>query len=87
MVAMGVSAELAVAQATSLQAKAIGLSDEIGSIEPGKRADILVVEGDVSANIFALRNPVAVFRDGREVARDGRLEAPGSDRELADAAD
>ena len=87
MVAMAVSAELAIAQATSLQAKAIGISDEIGSIEPGKQADILVVEGDASANIFALRKPVAVFRDGREVVRDGRLEILESERALAIAAD
>ena len=40
---------------------------EIGSLEPGKLADVLVVEGDASDNLFALRQPLAVYLGGQEV--------------------
>ncbi|MDP6184557.1 MAG: amidohydrolase family protein, partial [Gammaproteobacteria bacterium] len=73
MVALDDTAAGAIRRATSSQAKALGLESEIGSIETGKRADLLVVERDASKNIFALRNPIAVYRNGREVASGGRL--------------
>ena len=43
------------------------LRDEIGSIEPGKVADLLVVRGDPLVDIAALANVVVVVRDGRIV--------------------
>ncbi len=73
MVALDDTAEGAIRRATSAQARALDLGSEIGSIEPGKRADLLVVEGDASDNIFALRKPTSVYKNGVEAARDGRL--------------
>ena len=39
-------------------------SDEIGSIEQGKRADLVLVNGDLSEGIQAIRNMEAVFKNG-----------------------
>ncbi len=73
MVALDDTPEGAIRRATSAQAKALDLESEIGSVEPGKRADVLVVEGDASENIFALRKPSSVYKNGVEVSKGGRL--------------
>ena len=73
MVALDDTPEGAIRRAASAQARTLGLESEIGSIEPDKRADLLVVEGNASENIFALRKPRSVYKDGVEVARGGRL--------------
>lgn len=45
-------------------AKVLGIYDEVGSIEPGKIADLVVIEGDLPSNDLAIRNVRWVFRDG-----------------------
>lgn len=50
--------------ATTNSAELLGLASEIGTLEPGKRADILVVEGDPLQDIRALKNVLVVLRDG-----------------------
>ena len=47
LVSYGVPFEQAVKAATLIPAKAIGLEGEIGSIEPGKRADLVVLDKDL----------------------------------------
>jgi imidazolonepropionase-like amidohydrolase len=42
----------------------LGLQDRIGSIEPGKDADIVVVNGDPSRAISDIENVEVVFKDG-----------------------
>jgi Amidohydrolase family len=42
--------------------------DDIGTIEPGRLADITVVEGDPTADLAALRRIALVFLGGRRVA-------------------
>lgn len=56
--------------ATSVAAEVLGMSSEIGSIEPGKRADIVVVDGNPLDDLGALRNVVHVFKDGNLVTPD-----------------
>ena len=48
LVSFGVPMEQAVKAATLIPAKSIGLEHEIGSIEPGKRADLLVLDEDLN---------------------------------------
>jgi len=43
--------------ATSTAAALFRLSDEIGTVQPGKRADLLVVDGDPLADIGVLQDP------------------------------
>ena len=42
----------------------LGLSDRIGSIAPGKNADLFIVEGNPAANINDVENVIVVFKDG-----------------------
>jgi imidazolonepropionase-like amidohydrolase len=45
-------------------ARILGEADEFGSIEVGKAADIVVIDGDPIARPVEIRNVVTVFRDG-----------------------
>lgn len=49
-----------VAMATAGGARALGLGDRIGSLEPGKEADLVIVETD-SANMFPVYDPYAAL--------------------------
>jgi hypothetical protein len=42
----------------------MGLQDRIGSIAPGKNADLLIVKGNPAANINDVENVLLVFKDG-----------------------
>jgi imidazolonepropionase-like amidohydrolase len=52
---------------------AVGLEKEIGSVEPGKAADLLVVRGDPTRNVSDLRQVAQVVKGGRPVASGGSL--------------
>jgi imidazolonepropionase-like amidohydrolase len=55
--------------ATSRAAACLGLAGrEIGVIEAGYRADIVVLDGDPLADIARVRNVLRVFKDGQPVA-------------------
>jgi imidazolonepropionase-like amidohydrolase len=62
---------------TATPAALMGLSDEVGTLEPGKRADILVTERNPAEGLEALRSPKLVLLNGRVVAREGELCLPG----------
>ena len=49
---------------TANGAKILGEYDTYGSIEPGKRADLVVIDGDPIAKPEDIRRVVTVFRDG-----------------------
>lgn len=80
---LAVSAPQALRMATIEGAKAVGLVDEIGSIEVGKRADLVLVNmhslhntpcTDMIANLVYSANQsdvLNVWIDGREVIEDG----------------
>ncbi len=50
--------------ATLNGAQFLGEQERIGSIAPGKQADLIVVRGDPSRNIADIENVVVVFKDG-----------------------
>jgi imidazolonepropionase-like amidohydrolase len=56
--------------ATVNGAQLVDRADELGTVEPGKIADLLVIDGDPSDDIGALADqpPVAVFKGGELVA-------------------
>jgi imidazolonepropionase-like amidohydrolase len=71
MVEAGLSASDGIVAATSTAARVCGLEDEIGTVEVGKRADLLVVDGDPlgDVGIIADRSRIwLVFKDGEPVA-------------------
>jgi imidazolonepropionase-like amidohydrolase len=62
--------------ATSGAAALLG-RDEIGSLAPGKRADVLISGGDLEVDLDGLRNLRGVIRAGRIVSMDGRRARSG----------
>ncbi len=63
----GLTPMQAIEAGTRNPAEALGLLRQTGTIEAGKSADLLVVDGDPSIDIGALRQVQAVFRQGRKV--------------------
>lgn len=70
---VGMPLEQALAAATSLPARAYGLAGTTGSIARGLEADLLLLDGDVRADLTALQRPSRVWRSGRLLVRDGEL--------------
>jgi imidazolonepropionase-like amidohydrolase len=58
----------ALAAATSSAAELLGVADELGTLEPGKRADVVVVDGDPFELATLSDRIAAVVKDGRLVA-------------------
>jgi len=56
--------------ATRNAARVCGLGDELGTLEVGKTADVLVVNGDPLTNLSALAHPRLVIRLGQVIRRD-----------------
>jgi len=62
-----------VEMATRLPAIGIGVADRVGSLEVGKLADLVVLDGDPTSDPAAFGRARLVVKGGRPVARDGRL--------------
>jgi imidazolonepropionase-like amidohydrolase len=60
----GLSPAQALAAATRTPASMLGLASEIGTVEPGKRADLVIVRGDPLRDLRALRTPLWTVKDG-----------------------
>lgn len=58
---------------TGRAAEALGIAHQVGSLAPGLRGDVLVVEGNPLADIRALRSVRAVFRDGALAVDEGKI--------------
>ena len=64
LVEAGFRPEQVINIATANGAKFLGEFNEIGSIEQGKRADLVVIRGDPAAKISDVKNVEIVFKDG-----------------------
>jgi len=67
MVKHGMPPAEAIKAATVNAADLLGLSAEVGSLEPGKRADIVAVSGDPLADVTILKRVGFVMKDGRVI--------------------
>ena len=70
MVEFGLPPMLALVAATSNAALLLRMQDQIGSIEQGKQADLLLVPGDPLADITVMQRPTFVMKGGRVVRDD-----------------
>jgi imidazolonepropionase-like amidohydrolase len=64
----GMAPAQVLAATTSVAAELLGLSGELGTLEPGKRADVVVVDGDPFELATLPDRIAAVVKDGRLVA-------------------
>jgi imidazolonepropionase-like amidohydrolase len=71
MVEAGMPPMAAILSATRAGADLIGRADEIGSLQPGRYADIVAVKGDPLADIKLLQNISFVMKAGQVYKRDG----------------
>ncbi|MDE0455005.1 MAG: amidohydrolase family protein [Gammaproteobacteria bacterium] len=67
----GLTPEEAIVTATVNAAALIGMEDELGTVEPGRIADLIAVYGNPLSDISALRNVQVVIQGGR-VVKDAR---------------
>ena len=71
MVEAGMSAGEGIVAATSTAARVCGLADEVGTVAVGRRADLLVVDGDPLADVRVLADRERIWlvlQDGKRVA-------------------
>jgi imidazolonepropionase-like amidohydrolase len=64
LVEVGMTPRQALSAATKTGAQILGLSDQIGTIETGKRADMILVDGNPLLDIDATRQVVVTIKDG-----------------------
>ena len=69
-VEIGMSAPEAIRSATIESARSCGVDHIVGTLEQGKQADLLVVDGDPVENITDIFNVVDVFQSGNLVDRN-----------------
>jgi len=93
-------AEHVVEMATIGGAKALGMDDIVGSLEPGKRADVVLIKNDNSPVMYPLLNPYGhvvmqvnrgdvhtVLVDGQIVKHNHRISDKAVAKNKADIAD
>ena len=70
---MGISPMEAITCATRTSSECLGKESEIGTITPGKSADVLIINGDPSEKIEALHNVDTIVARGSVVKEAGQL--------------
>lgn len=75
LVESGMTPLEALRAATATSAECLGVADDRGSIQPGKRADLVLIEGKPHTDIRDVWNVRRVFLDGREIERGKLIEA------------
>ena len=59
--------------ATGLAAEVVGLAERVGTLEPGRLADLVVIDGDPLADISAMQRIHTVIKDSEVVVREGGI--------------
>jgi len=64
MVELGMTPMQSIVASTRNGAEALGMLDQLGTVEPGKIADVIVVAGNPLDDIGAMKNVAVVIKDG-----------------------
>ena len=64
----------AIVCSTRTSAECLGIDDETGTLEVGKAADVVIVDGDPTTDIKALHSVNTIVAQGSVVKRDGVLQ-------------
>jgi imidazolonepropionase-like amidohydrolase len=75
-IAVGYTPEEALVTATRTNAELLDMADKLGTLEPGKLADVLVVDGRPDRDIADLEKVDLVVRDGEVVVSGGDVVIP-----------
>ena len=67
LVQVGFTPAEALESATRISAQAIGMEQEVGTIEPGKIADLVALDGDPNQDVTAASRVTAVFQGGHQI--------------------
>lgn len=78
----GVSNAFALYTATCRNAEIAGLSDQLGTVEPGKLADLIVTEGNPLEDLKTLRNVSMVVTGGKIIDHPKVKKMPQVEQEL-----
>ncbi|HEY2809680.1 MAG TPA: amidohydrolase family protein [Steroidobacteraceae bacterium] len=70
MVQNGMTPMRAIQSATSVDAELLGIADRLGSIKPGKIADLIAVRGDPVSDVRLLENVRFVMKQGEILKQD-----------------
>jgi imidazolonepropionase-like amidohydrolase len=73
---VGYSNSEALVAATRTSAEILKMADRLGTLEPGKLADITILNGDPTENLDNLAKVDRVLVNGRVVVEDGRIYVP-----------
>jgi imidazolonepropionase-like amidohydrolase len=76
MVKYGMTPMQAIQSATSSAADLLGHADLVGSIKPGKSADIIAVSADPVKDVSVLENVQFVMKEGKVYKKDGAAVLP-----------
>jgi len=82
LVRSGMTPMQAIQAGTSWAAECIGWNDRIGTVEKGKLADLIVVDGDPLTDVTVLQNPerIALVIKGGEIAANRLAGSAGRHR-------
>ena len=69
MVKYGMTPAQAIRAATQTASELLGMQDQVGTIEPGKFADIVALEGDPLADVTLLQKVNFVMKGGQVYKR------------------
>jgi imidazolonepropionase-like amidohydrolase len=69
MTGLGMSPVDALKSATSVDAELLGIAAKVGTLEPGKLADVIAMPGDPTADITATERVSFVMKEGKIVKR------------------
>ena len=79
MTGLGMPVIDALKSATSGDAQLLGIAGTVGTLEPGKLADVIAMPGDPTSDVTTTERVFFVMKEGK-IIKQGRHESAGADR-------